>query len=93
MIRTDNGYEFQSKFNWYIHNLGIEHVYIKPASSRLNGKVKRSHLTDKQEFYPLIDYKDDVDLCEKLAEWEVFYNCHHPHLAHAGKTSYEVLKK
>nr|WP_243154754.1 MULTISPECIES: DDE-type integrase/transposase/recombinase [Providencia] len=30
-IRTDNGHEFQSKFNWYIHDLGMEHVYIKPA--------------------------------------------------------------
>ncbi|HHL3212767.1 TPA: integrase core domain-containing protein, partial [Providencia stuartii] len=49
-------------------------------------------LTDKQEFYQLIDYKDDVDLHEKLAEWEVFYNCHRPHSAHAGKTPYEVLK-
>ncbi|MDY7854285.1 IS481 family transposase, partial [Proteus mirabilis] len=25
-------------------------------------------------------------------EWEVFYNCHRPHSAHAGKTPYEVLK-
>lgn len=50
----------------------MEHVYIKPATPRLNGKVERSHLTDKQEFYQLIDYSDDVDLHEKLAEWEAF---------------------
>lgn len=91
-IRTDNGHEFQSKFNWHIHDLGMEHVYIKPATPRLNGNVERSHLTDKQEFYQLIDYKDDVDLHEKLAEWEAFYNCHRPHSTHAGKTPYEVLK-
>jgi type I restriction enzyme R subunit len=91
-IRTDNGHEFQAKFNWYVHELGMEHVYIKPAIPRLNGKVERSHLTDKQEFYQLIDYTDDVDLHEKLAEWEAFYNCHRPHSAHGGKTPYEVLK-
>ncbi|MBI6260041.1 transposase, partial [Proteus mirabilis] len=39
-----------------------------------------------------IDYKDDVDLHEKLAEWKAFYNCHRPHSVHAGKTPYEVLK-
>ncbi|CNE40879.1 putative transposase [Yersinia rohdei] len=91
-IRTDNGHEFQAKFNWHVHELGMEHVYIKPATPRLNGKVERSHLTDKQEFYQLIDYTDDVDLHEKLAEWEAFYNCHRPHSAHGGKTPYEVLK-
>lgn len=67
-IRTDNGHEFQVKFNWHVHELGMEHVYIKPAIPRLNGKVGCSHLTDKQEFYQLIDYTDDVDLYEKLAE-------------------------
>ncbi|AIN63101.1 Uncharacterised protein [Providencia stuartii] len=35
---------------------------------------------------------DDVDLHEKLVKWEAFYNCHRSHLAHAGKTLYEVLK-
>ena len=50
------------------------HVYIKPASPHLNGKVERSHLTDKQEFYQLMNYKDDVDLRAKLKEWEDFYN-------------------
>lgn len=37
-IRTDNGHEFQVKFNWHVHELGVEHVYIKPATPRLHGK-------------------------------------------------------
>ena len=44
----------------------MEHVYIKPATPRLNGKVERSHLTDKKEFYQLLDYRDDVDLHMKV---------------------------
>lgn len=91
MIRTDNGHEFQSKFHWHCEDLGLEHVYIKPASPNLNGKVERSHLTDKQEFYQLLHYKGDVDLEAKLAEWEAFYNYHRPHGGLKGKTPYETL--
>jgi transposase InsO family protein len=39
-----------------------------------NGKVERSHRSDKEEFYQLLTYTDDVDLNKKLAEWEHFYN-------------------
>jgi hypothetical protein len=39
-----------------------------------HGKVERSHLTDKKEFYQLLDYSDDVDLNKKIKQWEDFYN-------------------
>ena len=57
MIRIDNGHEFQTKFHWHVKDLGMEHVYIKPGTPRLNGKVERSHLTDKREFYQMLDYR------------------------------------
>jgi len=44
------------------------HAYIKPGSPRLNGKVERSHLTDKREFYQMLDYKGDVNLHKKLSQ-------------------------
>ena len=72
---------------------GMEHVYIKPRTPQLNGKVERSHRTDKDEFYQLLTYKDDVDLEKKLAVWERFYNNDRPHGAHKGKTPYEVLRE
>ena len=50
-VRTDNGDEFQAKFHWHVEDQGIRHVYIKPASPQLNGKVERSHRPDQQEFY------------------------------------------
>ena len=90
-IRTDHGHEFQTDFHWHLYDLGIRHVYIKPRTPRLNGKVERSHWTDEQEFYQLLTYKDDVDLNEKLQEWENFYNLHRPHRSHNGKSPYEVL--
>jgi len=91
-IRTDRGHEFQAKFHWHVEDLGMEHHYNKPGTPQLNGKVERSHLTDQREFYQLLSYKDDVDLKEKLNEWENFYNFERPHGAHEGKTPYEILK-
>ena len=42
-------------------------VQIKPWTSQLNGGVERSHQTEKQEFYQVLTYKNDVDLKKKLA--------------------------
>ena len=93
MIRTDNGHEFQTKFHWHVTDLEMQHVYIKPASPRLNGKVERSHLTDQREFYQWLDYSGDVDLRKKLKQWEDYYNFLRPHAGLLGKTPYEQLKQ
>lgn len=92
-FRTDRGHEWQAQFHWHVEDKGIRHVYIKPRSPQLNGKVERSHRTDQEEFYQLLTYTDDVDLNEKLAHWEAFYNLSRPHGAHDGKSPYEALKE
>jgi len=91
-IRTDRGHEFQALFHWHVEDKGIRHIYIKPRSPQLNGKVERSHRSDKEEFYQLLTYTDDVDLNKKLEEWERFYNFGRPHGAFQGKTPYEALR-
>jgi transposase InsO family protein len=95
VIQTDNGPEFQSKFHWHLQELDIKHVYIRPRTPRLNGKVERSHRVDDQEFYQLLDkdgITDDIHLFnEKLREWEDYYNYHRPHGALDGQTPYERL--
>ena len=91
-IRTDRGHEFQAQFHWHVEDQGMRHVYIKPRSPQLNGKVERSHRTDQDEFYQLLTYTDDVDLNKKLEAWEQFYNFNRPHAAFDGKTPYEVLR-
>jgi transposase InsO family protein len=50
-IQTGNGSEFQTAFHWHLADRGIRHIYIKPATPRLNGKVERSHRIDGEEFY------------------------------------------
>lgn len=92
-VRTDNGHEFQAKFHWHLADLGIRHVYIKPRTPRLNGKVERSHGTDDVEFYQLLTYTGDVDLNSKLKKWETYYNYHRPHKSLKGKAPYEVLRE
>jgi transposase InsO family protein len=40
-----------------------------------------------------MNYKNDVGLDKKLAEWEQFYNFARPHSAHDGKSPDESLRK
>ena len=95
VLQTDNGAEFQSKFHWHAESLDIRHVYIRPRTPHLNGKVERSHRVDDQEFYQLIDQdgiSDDIHLFnKKLREWEDYYNYHRPHGALKGQTPFERL--
>jgi transposase InsO family protein len=95
VIQTDNGAEFQSRFHWHLEELDIRHVYIRPRTPRLNGKVERSHRVDDQEFYQLLDkdgISDDIHLFnKKLREWENYYNYHRPHSSLDGQTPYERL--
>jgi transposase InsO family protein len=93
-IQTDNGSEFQSAFHWHLADRGIRHIYIKPATPRLNGKVERSHRIDAEEFYRQLKgvVIDDAQLFnDKLQEWQDFYNYHRPHGALGGQTPYERL--
>ena len=95
VVQTDNGAEFQSKFHWHLQELDIQHVYIRPRTPRLNGKVERSHRVDDQEFYQLLDkggVSDDIHLFnKKLREWENYYNHHRPHGGLGGQTPFERL--
>jgi transposase InsO family protein len=95
-VQTDNGAEFQGAFHWHVLDRGIGHVYIKPRTPRLNGKVERSHRIDNEEFYRLLDgvVIDDSKLfTEKLQEWEDYYNFHRPHGGLDGQTPYERLRQ
>ena len=95
VVQTDNGAEFQSAFHWHLETRDIRHVYIRPRTPHLNGKVERSHRVDDHEFYQLLDQdgiREDIPLFnEKLREWEDYHNYRRPHVALGGQTPYERL--
>jgi len=95
VVQTDNGAEFQSKFRWHLEDLDVRHVYIRPRTPRLNGKVERSHRIDDQEFYQLLEdgpVRESIYLFnKKLRQWEDYYNFDRPHGALDGQTPYERL--
>lgn len=95
-IQTDNKTEFRFGFHWHVLDKGINHVYIKPRTPRLNGKVERSHRIDAEEFYRLLDgvVVDDVNVFNaKPEEWQDYYNHHRPHGGLDGRTPYERLRQ
>lgn len=94
-IQTDNGSEFQSAFHWHLMDRGIRHIYIKPATPRLNGKVERSHRIDGEEFYRQLKgvLIDDAQVFnDKLAEWQDFCNYHRPHGSLGGAREWEMTR-
>lgn len=96
VIQTDNGAEFGDHFHYHVQDLAIKHVYIKPRTPRLNGKVERSHRIDQKEFYALLDgvvIDGAASINSKLQEWEQFYNYQRPHFALDGQTPYERLRQ
>ena len=66
--------------------MAIRYAFPERGTPQLNGKVKRLHQSDQQEFYQLLSHKSDVDLEAKLEEWEHFYNFHELHGAFKRKT-------
>jgi hypothetical protein len=54
--------------------------------------VERSHRTDQQEFYQLIEYTGDFDLKKKFEEWENFYNFNRPYKSHWGLSPHEIFR-
>jgi transposase InsO family protein len=92
VIQTDNGAEF----HYHVLDRGVGHVYIKPATPRLNGKVERSHRIDQEEFYRMLEgvVIDDTELFnERLQEWETYYKFDRPHGGLGGQTPYERLRQ
>lgn len=94
-VQTDNGVEFSNQYHWHLHDLGLRHIYIRPRTPRLNGKVERSHRIDEEEFYQLlkgkvIDSLEDFNF--RIKKWQDYYNYERPHGSLDGKTPFEKFK-
>lgn len=95
-IKTDNDAAFTNRYTGYLRSadpnprlhaldlfcqkLSIEHYLIDPGKPAQNGKVERSHRTDQEHFYDLINFNTVEELKLKLRLWNMYYN----DLAHCG---------
>ena len=61
-------------FEKALEQLGIEHKKIRPFTPRHNGKVKRSHRKDNEEFYVSHHFYSFDDFVKQLAVRQRQYN-------------------
>jgi len=103
-ITTDNGIEFaptdvfkfknRHPFTLKCERLGIIHKTNRIGSPTQNGKVKRSHRTDEEEFYRKIDMRSLSlkDLQKKVIKYQFYYNNQRPHMGLGGRRPIDRLK-
>lgn len=93
-IQTDNGLEYQDKFELTCQKHGINHYFIYKNSPNENAVIERSFRTDQDEFYYWLE--NAPEHIGQLNEWlQTFinqYNTWRPHQALSYKTPLEVVK-
>jgi transposase InsO family protein len=93
-LNTDNGSEFLSFFDKACADT-LPHFFSYPHCPKQNGLIERSHKTDDDEFYHLLDEEPasiaELDL--KLRQWERIYNTIRPHAALNYLTPQDYLTK
>ncbi len=70
---------------------GIVHFLIDPGKPAQNGKVERSHRTDREEFWNAVRFRTIIELKRKHNAHLLRYNTLREHLALGGKTPAEYL--
>jgi transposase InsO family protein len=78
-IQSDNGSEFLDFFDKAC--VKEKHVFSHPRTPKDNAFVERSHRTDDEEFYHLLEEEPEnvEDLKQKMRAWEKTYNTLRPH--------------
>lgn len=70
---------------------GLVHYLIDPGKPAQNGKVERSHRTDREEFWNDVRFRTVADLKKQHAAYLLRYNTEREHLALGGRTPAEYL--
>lgn len=78
-VQSDNGSEFLGFFDKAC--VEEKHVFSYPRTPKDNAFVERSHKTDDDEFYHLLEEEPEnlADLNRKMRAWEKTYNIVRPH--------------
>jgi len=106
-IKTDNGAIFTNRYNGQYKSIrpvprthaftklclkhGLKHYLIDPGKPAQNGKVERSHRTDREEFWNRVKFRTFADLKQKQSDYADWYNNQREHLGIGGKTPAELV--
>lgn len=92
-IQTDNGLEFQGKFDDYLRQVKIKHFFTYPRCPRINGFIERYNRTFQEEFFDqnlhLVYYPKEF--YGKLLEYLVFFNTKRVHKSLNNQTPMDYL--
>lgn len=108
-IKTDNGAIFTNRYTGYYKSArafprmhiftnrcreyDITHYLIDPGKPAQNGKVERSHRTDREEFWNRVTFRSLSELKRKQSAYVDWYNNEREHLGIGGKTPVELLSQ
>lgn len=92
-IQTDNGLEFQGRFQKMCQDMGLKHHMIHKSTPNENALIERSFRTDEEEFFFLLEKAPQHydELRDWFANWLHEYNYERPHLSLELKTPHEVV--
>lgn len=93
-IQTDNGLEFQGRFDACCRDLKLPHHFIHKSSPNENALIERSFRTDEEEFFFRMKRapKHYDELRHWFAHWLQEYNSYRPHLGVGLQTPLRVIQ-
>jgi transposase len=71
---------------------GVSHYLTDPGKPAQNGKIERSHRTDRKEFWNLTSFRSLPEAERKLTAYLKWHNEEREHLGIGGKTPSEMLE-
>ena len=92
-IQTDNGLEFQGRFQKMCEDMNLKHHMIHKSTPNENALIERSFRTDEEEFFFLLEKAPQHydELRSWFADWLHEYNYERPHLSLELKTPYQIV--
>ena len=69
------------------------HGLSQRASPWQNGFIERSHRTDNEELFEVLDFESSEERRYNLRLWEMYYNHHRPHQGLGGKIPIQVYRE
>jgi len=92
-IQTDNGLEFQKRFDTMVTDMGLKHHFIHKSTPNENAVIERSFRTDEEEFYFRLKKRPEHydELRDRYREYLHYYNHDRIHLGIGLKTPAEMV--